>query len=178
MVQVFPGTISVREETNGLVSVNLVPLGGFSQPVQLSCGSLPANLSCTFNKTSVALDGVIPSVVTLTVAISKKQASNSGVNRWEAAAASVALAGLLLPLGLRRRWKTTFAIFCLLAVALCGVGCGSISTSNSSPNPSSNPSADSKKPHSSTIVVTATSGTGSAAMTRATPLTVTLGSNN
>jgi hypothetical protein len=178
MVQVFPGTVSVREETNGLVSVNLVPLGGFSQPVQLACGSLPANLNCTFNKTSVALDGVTPSVVTLTVAISKKQASNSGVNRWEAAAASIALAGLLLPLGLRRRWKTTFAIFCLLAVALCGVACGSMSTSNSSPNPSSNPSADSKKPHSSTIVVTATSGTGSGAMTRSTPLTVTLGNNN
>jgi hypothetical protein len=178
MVQVFPGTVSVREETNGVVSVNLVPLGGFSQPVQLSCGSLPATLSCTFNKTSVALDGVTPSVVTLTVAFSKKQASNSGVNRWQAAAASIALAGLLLPLGMRRRWKTTFAIFCLLGVALCGVGCGSVSTSNPSPNPSSNPSADSKKPHSSTIVVTATSGTGSAAMTRSTPLTVTLGNNN
>jgi hypothetical protein len=40
------------------------------------------------------------------------------------------------------------------------------------------PSADSKKPHSSTIVVTATSGTGSAAMTRSTPLTITLGNNN
>ena len=178
MVQVFPGTVSVREETNGLVSVNLVPLGGFSQPVQLSCGSLPANLSCTFNKTSVALDGVTPSVVTLTVAISKKQASNSACEplgsrsgehctRWFAAAS-----------GLRRRWKTTFAIFCLLVAALCGVGCGSMSTSNSSPHPSSTPSADSKKPHSSTIVVTATSGTGSAAMTRSTPLTVTLGNNN
>jgi hypothetical protein len=82
MVQVFPGTISVREETNGLVSVNLVPLGGFSQPVQLSCGSLPANLSCAFNETSVALDGVTPSVVTLTVAVSKKPDSNSGVSRW------------------------------------------------------------------------------------------------
>jgi hypothetical protein len=178
MVQVFPGTVSVREETNGVASVNLVPLGGFSQPVQLSCGSLPANLGCTFNKTSVALDGVTPSVVTLTVAFSKKQASNSGVNRWEAAAASIALTGLLLPLGMRRRWKTRLIIFCLLGVALCGVGCGSMSTSNSSPNPSSNPSADSKKPHSSTIVVTATSGTGSAAMIRSTPLTVTLGNNN
>jgi hypothetical protein len=27
MVQVFPGTVSVREQTNGVVSVNLVPLG-------------------------------------------------------------------------------------------------------------------------------------------------------
>jgi hypothetical protein len=178
MVQVFPGTVSVREQTNGVVSVNLVPLAGFSQPVQLSCASLPANLSCTFNKSSVALDGVTPSVVTLTVAISEKQASNSGVNHWEATAASIALAGLLLPLGMRRRWKTTFAIFCLLAVALCGVGCGSMSTSNSSPNPSSNPSADNKKPRSSTILVTATSGTGSAALTRSTPLTVTIGNNN
>jgi len=178
MVQAFPGTVSVGEETNGVVSINLVPLGGFSQQVQLSCGSLPVNLSCTFNKTSVALDGVTPSVVTLTVALSKKQASNAGVNRWGATAASLALAGLLLPLGMRRRWKTRLAIFCLLGVALCGVGCGSMSTSNSSPNPSSNPSADNKKPRSSTILVTAASGTGSAALTRSTPLTVTIGNNN
>ena len=171
-------TLSVHEQTNGVVSVNLVPLAGFSQAVQLSCGSLPAYLSCTFNKSNVALEGVTPSVVTLIVAISEKQASNSGVNHWEATAASLALAGLLLPLGVRRRWKTTFAIFCLLAVALCGVGCGSMSTSNSSPHPSSNPSADNKKPCSSTILVTATSGTGSAALTRSTPLTVTIGNNN
>lgn len=178
MVQVFPGTVSVREETNGVVSVNVVPLSGFGQPVQLSCGSLPTNLSCTFNKTSVALDGVNPSVVTLTVAINQKQANNMGMYHWEGAVASIALAGLLLPLGIRRRWKTTFAVFCVLSVAFYGVGCGSMSTSNSSPNANSNPSADSKKAHSSTIIVTATSGTGSAAMTRSTPLTVTFSNNN
>ena len=175
MVQVFPGTVSVRQETNGVVSVNLVPLGGFSQPVQLSCGALPANLTCTFNKSSVTLDGVTPSVVILTVAITRKQADNFGVNHWGGALASIAIAGLLLPLGMRRRWKTTFAIFCLLGVALCGIGCGSMSSSSSNPNPNSNPSADSKKPHSSTVVVTATTGAGSSAMTRSTPLTVTLG---
>ena len=177
MVQVFPGTVAVSEATNGFVSVNLVPLGGFTQPVQLSCGSLPANLSCTFNKNTVTLDGVTPSVVTLTVAVGQKHAANFGVNHWQAAAASIALAGLLLPLGMRRRWKTTFAVFCLLGVALCGVGCGSMSTSHSSANPSSNPSADSKKPHNSTITVTATSGIGGGVITRSASLTVTISNN-
>ena len=178
MVQVFPGTVAVSEANNAVVSVNLVPLSGFTQPVQLSCGSLPANLSCTFNKNTVMLDGVTPSVVTLTVAVGQKHASNFGVSHWQAAAASIALAGLLLPLGIRRRWKTTFAVLCLLGVALCGVGCGSVSTSNSSTNPSSNPSADSKKPHSSTITVTATSGIGGGVITRSAQLTVTISNNN
>ena len=177
MVQVFPGTVAVSEANNAVVSVNLVPLSGFTQPVQLSCGSLPANLSCTFNKNTVTLDGVTPSVATLTVAVGQKHASNFGVNHWQAAAASIALAGLLLPLGIRRRWKTTFAVLCLLGVALCGVGCGSVSTSNSSTNPSSNPSADSKKPHSSTITVTATSGIGGGVITRSAQLTVTINNN-
>ena len=177
MVQVFPGTVAVSEANNAVVSVNLVPLSGFTQPVQLSCGSLPANLSCTFNKNTVTLDGVTPSVVTLTVAVGQKHASNFGVNHWQAAATSIALAGLLLPLGIRRRWKTTFAVLCLLGVALCGVGCGSVSTSNSSTNPSSNPSADSKKPHSSTITVTATSGIGGGVITRSAQLTVTINNN-
>jgi hypothetical protein len=174
MVQVFPGTVAVSEATNGVVSVNLVPLGGFAQPVQLSCGSLPANLSCSFNKSNVTLDGVTPSVATLTVAVGQKHASNFGTNHWQAAAASIALAGLLLPLGIRRRWKTTFAVFCLLGVALCGVGCGSMSTSNSSTNSSSNPSADSKKPHSSIITVTATSSIGGGVISRSASLTVTI----
>ena len=174
MVQVFPGTVAVSAANNAVVSVNLVPLSGFTQPVQLSCGSLPANLSCSFNKNTVTLDGVTPSVVTLTVAVGQKHASNFGVNHWQAAAASIALAGLLLPLGIRRRWKTTFAVLCLLGVALCGVGCGSVSTSNSSTNPSSNPSADSKKPHSSTITVTATSSVGGGVITRSAQLTVTI----
>ncbi len=174
MLQVFPGTVTVSEANNAVVSVNLVPLSGFTQPVQLSCGALPANLSCTFNKNTVTLDGVTPSVVTLTVAVGQKHASNFGINHWPAAAASIALAGLLLPLRIRRRWKTTFAVLCLLGVALCGVGCGSVSTSNSSTNPSSNPSADSKKPHSSTITVTATSGIGGGVITRSAQLTVTI----
>jgi hypothetical protein len=110
LVQVFPGMLSIYTGASGTASVNVVPLGSFSQPVQLSWGSLPEGLSCTFNKSSLLLDGVNPSVATLTVSTGRKQASNIAIENWGGAVASFALAGLLLPFGMRRKWKRTFAV--------------------------------------------------------------------
>ncbi len=171
-LQVFPGSVTIEKGSSTAVSVDVVPLSGFAQTVQLSCGQLPTNLTCTFKQNSVALDGVNPSVVTLTIANGQKQSSNIGINPWGSAAASIALAGLLLPLGMRRQWKRTFAILFLLSAGLYGTGCGS--SSGTSATTSSSPGANSKKPHQSTILVTATSGTGSSVMTKSTPLTVSI----
>jgi hypothetical protein len=170
LVQIFPGMLAISAGASGTASVNVVPLGSFAQPVQLSCGSLPEGFNCTFNKSSVVLDGVNPSVVTLTVSTGRKLASNIKMENWAGAAASFALAGLLLPIGMRRKCKRAFAVVCLLGVGLCGAGCGSSSGSSSGANASS----ESKKPRTVTVVVTATSGAGSGARTKSTPLMVTL----
>jgi hypothetical protein len=172
LVQIFPGMLSIYRGASGTASVNVVPLGSFAQAVQLSCGSLPEGFSCTFNKSSVMLDGVNPSVVTLTVSTGRKLASNIGTENWAGAVASFALAGLLLPIGMRRKWYRTFAVLCLLGAGVFGAGCGSVPGSSSSG--SANPNPESKKPRTVTVVVTATSGAGSGAMTKSTPLIVTL----
>jgi hypothetical protein len=62
VVQVFPSTLTIQDGSSGAASFTLVPLGGFSQPVQLSCGTLPANVNCNFNKSTVTLDETNPSV--------------------------------------------------------------------------------------------------------------------
>jgi hypothetical protein len=113
---------------------------------------------------------VNPSVVTLTVSTGRKLASNIKMENWAGAAASFALAGLLLPIGMRRKCKRAFTVLCLLGMGLCGAGCGSSSGSSSG----ANASPESKKPRTVTVVVTATSGAGSGARTKSTPLMVTL----
>jgi hypothetical protein len=172
LVQVFPGMLSISAGASSTASVNVVPLGSFAQPVQLSCGSLPEGFSCSFNKSNVVLDGVDPSVVTLTVSTGQKLATSIRMETWGGALASFAFAGLLLPIGMLRKWKRTFAVLCLLGAGFYGAGCGSGSSSSSSTG--ANPSPESKKPHTVTVVVTATSGAGSGARTKSTPLIVTL----
>jgi hypothetical protein len=161
-VQVFPGTVFIRDGATGTASFNVVPLGGFVQAVQLSCGTLPVNVSCSFSKSSVTLDGVNPTVVTLTIGNSRIMARADGTIRWGGALATIAVAGLLLPFGMRRRLRGAFAVLCLLGVAMLGVGCGSGTNANNA------------KAGTYTVTVTATSGTGTAAMTKSAPLTVTI----
>ena len=161
-LQVFPSTLTIQDGMTGSASFNLVPLGGFAQPVQLSCGNLPANVSCTFSKSSVTLDGVNPSTVTLTIstmgAVAKLDDSRS---LWPLSSA-VALAGLLLPFGLRKRLKLSRIALCMAVLALCGAGCGGGATYNSNVAAAG----------SFTVNVAATSGAAPAA--KSVPLTVTI----
>ncbi len=161
-VQVFPGTVFIHAGTTGTASFNVVPLGGFNQAVQFSCGTVPANVTCAFNKSSVTLDGVNPSVVTLTVATNRITANATGPNHWGGALAGFALAGLLLPIGMRKKWKNAFTVVCMVGLVLWGTGCGSSSNSNNA------------QAGTYTITVTATSGTSTGAVTKTTPLTVTV----
>jgi Pro-kumamolisin, activation domain/Bacterial Ig-like domain (group 3) len=162
-VQVFPATVFLHAGSTGTASFNVVPLGGFNQSVQFSCGTLPAKVSCSFNMSSVTLDGVNPTVVTLTVATNRIMASTAGTTRCGGALLTgFALASLLLPVGMRKKWKSAFTAVCLLGLVLWGIGCGSS-------NNSSNAQAGTY-----TVSVTATSGTGAGAMTKTTPLTVTV----
>jgi hypothetical protein len=130
-IQVFPSTLTIQDGMTGTASFNLVPLGGFAQPVQLSCGNLPANVSCTFSKSSLTLDGVNPSAVALTISTMSPVATlNRNGGGWPASTA-VVLAGLLLPFGLRKRVNLSRFALCIAILALCGAGCGGGTTYNS-----------------------------------------------
>jgi pro-kumamolisin-like protein/Big-like domain-containing protein len=147
-VQGAPATLTIKDGQTGAATLSVFPLGGFSQAVQFSCGTLPAKVSCAFGQSTVTPDGVHPSNVTLTVNTSSLLAKRIGNSRLLAFTSAFALAGVLLPFGGRKRFKTTLVALGLVVVALSVVGCGSGSTSNQ----------NFATTGSFTITVTATSG--------------------
>lgn len=105
--------------------MNVIPLGGFSQAMQFSCGTLPATVSCAFSPSTVTPDGVHPSTVTLTVKSTGALASRSRDGALWAITSTAVLGGvLLLPFGRRRRIHVTLAMLALVVLLLAGVGCG------------------------------------------------------
>jgi hypothetical protein len=130
-VQVFPAAVTIHDGFNGTASLNFTPLGGFAQPVQLACGSLPANVSCSFSKSTLTLDGTNPSAVTLTIGtVSTVAKLNDNHGLWSGSS-GLLLVAMLLPLGFRKRFKHSRTVACLLLLAFYGAGCVSSKTYNS-----------------------------------------------
>jgi Bacterial Ig-like domain (group 3) len=74
IMQVLPASITVEEGKPEAVTLDLIPQGGFTGPVQLACSDLPADVTCKFSKSTVTLAGVNPITVTLTVKATKSAA--------------------------------------------------------------------------------------------------------
>jgi hypothetical protein len=128
-MQGAPSALTIRDGQTGTATLSVFPLGGFSQAVQFSCGTLPAHVSCNFSQAQITPDGVHPSNVTLTVNTKGTLANNTGKSSLWAVTSTFALAGILLPFGKRKGWKISLAAMCLIVVGLYGGGCGSGSSS-------------------------------------------------
>jgi large repetitive protein len=128
-VQGAPANMTIKDGLTGTATLSVFPLGGFSQAVQFSCGTLPAHVSCSFSQAQVTPDGVHPSNVTLTVNTNGTLANNTGMSSLWAVTSTFALAGILVPFGKRKRWKISLSALFLIVVGLCGAGCGSGSSS-------------------------------------------------
>jgi hypothetical protein len=124
-LQGAPASLTVKNGQSGTASVSVFPLGGFAQAVQLSCGTLPANVSCTFSPASVTPDGIHPSNAALTVSTAHMVAKHVGSGRLWAISSTFALGFVLLPFGTRRRLKTGLGVLCLFMAATAVGGCGS-----------------------------------------------------
>ena len=146
-----PASLTIQDGQTGTATLNIIPLGGFSQPVQVSCGSVPANVSCSFNPASITPDGVHPATIMLAIKTGGAVASKLGESRLWAATSTFGLAGLLLPFGWRkrRRVQTTVAVLGLIFVGLCIGGCSGGGSSSGSATAGSY-----------TVTVNATAGAG------------------
>jgi hypothetical protein len=71
IVQLVPPTITVKEGHSGSITLDLIPQGGFTNPVQLACSNLPTDVTCNFSKSTVNLDGINPTTVSLTLKAEK-----------------------------------------------------------------------------------------------------------
>jgi hypothetical protein len=128
-IQAQPSSLTIVAGQSGSATLNIIPLGGSTQTVQLSCGTLPADITCSFSPTSVTLDGVTAASVKVTVNSSPTTARAEIKRRLWGAASTLVFAGILLPFVRRKRLKTVLGVAVLLVVALAGVGCGSSSNS-------------------------------------------------
>lgn len=156
--QALPANLTIAGGQSGTAALNVIPLGGFSQALQFSCGTVPANVTCSFSPASVTPDGVNPSTVTLTVKTTGALASQMGSGALWAATSTALLGGvLLLPFGRRRRIHVTFTVLGVMLL-LIGVGCG-----GGSVNPAPTPTTF-------TMNVTSTSSSGS----KTVPVVVTI----
>ena len=105
-------------------ALSLTPVAGYSGTVTLSCTGLPANATCSFTPSSLALTG--GKAANFTVTLATETAQTSG--QWRPYAGS-ALAGLLLllplPLCRQRRSRARWLSLILLLSAGIGFsGCG------------------------------------------------------
>jgi hypothetical protein len=160
-VAASPASGTVAQGQSATTTLTVTPANGFNSAVSFACTGLPSEAACSFNPTSVTPSGTAAATTTVTVTTTAASAAlqHSGFK------SSGPLFALVLPgvgalLGLGRfgrrlrsrfRWMTV----ALLSVALaCGLGaCGS-SGSMGPKNPGT-PAG------TSTVTITATSGTNS-----------------
>ncbi len=134
-----PSSVTVSPGQSATYTIALSSMGGFNQPVSLSCNGAPSEAACSVSPGSITLSGSVPVTVTATVSTTAAGMTGrppwlpppaSGPRLWLAGlAALIALAGLM---EFRRRisagslgklaWSFTVPAI-LLAVLLMG-GCG------------------------------------------------------
>ena len=149
--------MTVKNGDTGNAIMNLIPVGGFAQVVNIACTNLPSTITCKFTPAKITLDGTNPGTATLVIntkGFNSSELKKSGL--W-AIPSGMALAGLLiLPLGRRRKLQTFVAAVALMVAAVGGIGCGS-STSDAIANAKKSNNVGTYK-----INVTTTSVTGTA----------------
>jgi hypothetical protein len=158
-MQSQPTSLTLSGGQTGTASISVIPLGGSTQTIAFSCGTIPAKLTCAFAPATVTLDGVTAASIKITVTAAATTASNIAQPNLWGVVSTVAFAGLLVPFGRRKHLKGLFGLVAVLAFAICIAGCGS---SNSTP-----PVAQ-----TATYVVNITATAGSSA--KSVPLVVTV----
>jgi hypothetical protein len=155
ILQALPATLTIQEGQTGTATLNIIPIGGFSSPVQVSCGTLPANVSCSFSPATVTPDGVHPASIMLAIRTGNAVAARIGGSGTWAGISTFGLAGMLLPFGWRRgrRLKSVVAVLGLMFVGLYVGGCSSGSSQHETPS------------GTFTVSVTATTGPGATGKT-------------
>ena len=140
--QLSPTTLTIGAGSSGTTTLTLASVAGYTGALTLSCGSLPAHLSCKFAPSSVTLSAGSSAgqTSTLTIATNASAALALPVRpgAWSAQevfSASMLMAGTFL-LGFRRRLRLAGHFWAVVFVFLSGgamlglAGCGAGSSNN------------------------------------------------
>ena len=158
-VNVSPQSLTIRAGQTATFTITVNPVNGLNSSIMFACSGLPAASSCNFSPASLTPGGSpVSTTLTITTTAPSSAAPIAGLNPWTFAAWPVAMVlGLFVAaIGSRgkksRRWALAFGA---TALAFCLVSCGG---GNSTP-----PNNPGTPPGTSSITVTATSGTTHAA---------------
>ena len=130
-----PGTLSLQSGSSGSLTLTLTPAGGYTGTVALSCGALPAHVSCSFAPGSVAIaSGASSATSLLTVstnaanpALSAEPISPASRGSSQLALGFASSLLVLSAFGPRKRKRLAAILFaaCFLMVLTAGLtGCG------------------------------------------------------
>jgi hypothetical protein len=173
-------TATVTPGASATYSLSVVPLGGFTRAVTLSCSGAPADSTCSISPSSFTLNGSSPTSATVTVSTSGSSASlarpvGSPPNAGQLAflAPIAGLPGLAL-VGIwggsrkgRGRVFYGLVVFCLLSAVAGMSACGG-SSNNGNGGSSGTPAGT----YTLTITGTYTSGSTSLTQSKKLPLVV------
>ena len=141
-----PASATISPGQSATTTLTITPVGGYSGTVQLACGTLPSEVSCTFSPSSVSIAG---SPVTSTLTISTTAATAS-IRDITGSLSKTAWAGLLCFLLSYRRIRnanrklmtTAIAAVVLFSGFVFLTACGGESHSTTTTNPGTPAGAD------------------------------------
>ena len=123
---VTPNPASVGVGLGSLLSVTVTPANGFSQAVNLACGALPTEMTCTFPEATVAA-GAGPATLMVQTTAPHSCGTNTPYFEGENGGGAIpfVLAGLIaLFVPRRRRWLRMLIALIAIAGAMQMTGCG------------------------------------------------------
>ena len=129
-LQAQPSTLTIPSGQSGTATLTILPIAGSTQTVQVSCGTLPVNISCSLAPGSVTLDGTSTASVKITVTAKTTAAGLVTNGHALGVASSLAFAALLLPFWRRNRLKALLGVAVIIVIGFYGAGCGSSSGSS------------------------------------------------
>ena len=114
--------VAVNPGASGTLTLSVLPGGGFTGAVGLTCSSLVTYVTCTVANPSVTLSGTTASTSGATITVA---ATTSAVRGFGGGAILAVLAPFgLLALAVRKRWRSVVLALMLLAAGLAVSGCG------------------------------------------------------
>jgi hypothetical protein len=139
-VSTAASTANVTAGSSATFTLTVTPSNHYNGTVTFTCGSLPSLATCTFNPTSVTLNGDSPVTVQMTITTAAVSASlegpgHRGSSILLASLSTMGIFGMMLAGSLKKRSRWTGIILgmLILTMAFSLVGCGGSGSGSTSP---------------------------------------------
>jgi hypothetical protein len=144
-VSAAPPSLTIRTGQNGVVTLSIASVSGFTDTLEIGCLGLPARVTCRFSTDSLMLQSNQTQTLQVTIDTNGVIGGGSSASNAHPGLATPLLAGLSLPVGLlfgamffsfrkRHKWILLVLIALSLPSALLLGGCGTgITNSTAAP---------------------------------------------